>query len=113
MNHQTKARFRVTGQLIHAATDEHVWARSYDRDLTDVFAIQAELSQQIASALKAALSPEEKALLAHTPTDSIAAYDLFLRSSDIVNREGNAEGPRANFGLRDQEVAFHWMRKYI
>jgi TolB-like protein len=87
-------KVRVTGQLIHAATDEHVWAQSYDRDLTDIFAIQAELSQQIAGALKAALSPEEKALIARKPTENPAAYDLFLRARDILNRESNTIAAR-------------------
>ncbi|RXK54746.1 TIR domain-containing protein [Oleiharenicola lentus] len=91
-------KVRVTGQLIHAATDEHVWAQSYDRDLTDVFAIQAELSQQIAAALKTALSPEEKALIARKPTENPAAYDLFLRSRDLSNREG------ANLATRQRRV---------
>ncbi len=54
----------MTGQLIHAATDEHVWAKAYDRDLTeDIFAIQSELAEDGAGELKAALSPEEKAML--------------------------------------------------
>ncbi len=83
-------KVRVTGQLIHAASDEHVWAQAYDRDLTDVFTIQAELSKQIAAALKAALSPEEKVLIARKPTENPAAYDLFLRARDIRNREGNS-----------------------
>ncbi|AOS43664.1 Tetratricopeptide repeat protein [Lacunisphaera limnophila] len=87
-------KVRVTGQLIHAATDEHVWAQSFDRDITDVFAIQAELSSQIAGALKAALSPEEKALLARKPTENPAAYDFFLRSRDISNREGATAAAR-------------------
>lgn len=87
-------KVRVTGQLIHAATDEHVWAKSYDRDLTDIFTIQSELSSQIASALKAALSPEEKALIARKPTENPAAYDLFLRARDILNREGNTPAAR-------------------
>jgi len=81
-------KVRVTGQLIHAASDEHVWAKAYDRDLTDVFAIQSELSQQIAAALKTALSPEEKVLLARRPTENPAAYDLYLRARDVRNREG-------------------------
>ncbi len=87
-------KVRVTGQLIHAATDEHVWAQSYDRDLTDIFGIQAELSQQIAAALKTALSPEEKALIARKPTENPAAYDLFLRARDILNRENNTIAAR-------------------
>ena len=81
-------KVRVTGQLINARTDEHVWAQSYDRDLTDLFAIQAELAQEIAGALKAALSPEEQTLLARRPTTIPAAYDLFLKAREI-NRNGN------------------------
>ena len=76
-------RVHVTGQLIRAATDEHVWANSYDRDLTDIFAIQAELSQAIAGELKAALSPQEKNLLERRPTQNVAAYDLLLKSREI------------------------------
>jgi TolB-like protein/cytochrome c-type biogenesis protein CcmH/NrfG len=87
-------KVRVTGQLIHAASDEHVWAASYDRDLTDIFTIQAELSQQIAAQLKAALSPEEKVLIARKPTENPAAYDFFLRARDILNREGNTYASR-------------------
>lgn len=87
-------KVRVTGQLIHAATDEHVWAQAYDRDLTDVFTIQAELSQQIAGALRAALSPQERMLIARKPTENPAAYDLFLRSRDLLNREGSTPAAR-------------------
>jgi TolB-like protein/Flp pilus assembly protein TadD len=81
-------KVRVTGQLIDARTDQHVWAKSYDRDLTDIFAIQSELAQAIATALQAALSPQEKSLLARRPTENLAAYDLFLQARDIRNREG-------------------------
>jgi len=73
-------KVRVTGQLIRAAEDEHVWAKAYDRDLTDIFAIQSELAQSIAAELKAALSPEEKAMLDRKPTENTAAYDLYLRA---------------------------------
>jgi TolB-like protein/Tfp pilus assembly protein PilF len=82
-------KVRVTGQLIHAATDEHVWAKAYDRDLTDIFAIQSELSQAIAAELKAALSPEEKAAIERKPTENTAAYDLYLRArrlSEVADR---------------------------
>src|SRR6476661_4249425 len=54
-------RVRVNVQLINANNDEHIWAEDYDRDLTDVFAIQTDLAQKIASALQAKLSPNEKA----------------------------------------------------
>ena len=81
-------KVRVTGQLINARTDEHVWAQSYDRDLTDTFAIQAALAQEIATALQAALSPQEKARLERAPTSNPAAYDLVLRARQI-DRTGN------------------------
>jgi TolB-like protein/Tfp pilus assembly protein PilF len=77
-------KVRVTGQLIHASTDEHVWAKAYDRDLTDIFAIQSELAQAIATELKAALSPEEKAMLDRRPTENTEAYDLYLRSRGLA-----------------------------
>ena len=82
-------RVRVTSQLIHAATDEHIWARAYDRDLTDVFAIQSELAQEIATALKAAISPETRKLIERRPTENLAAYDLWLRSREIENGGGH------------------------
>jgi TolB-like protein/Tfp pilus assembly protein PilF len=73
-------KVRVTGQLIHAATDEHVWAKAYDRDLTDIFSIQSELAQDIAAELKAAIAPEEKAAIERRPTENSEAYDLYLRA---------------------------------
>jgi len=73
-------KVRVTGQLIRAGTDEHVWAQSYDRDLTDIFAIQAELAQAIAGELDAALSPREERLLTSRPTENSAAYDFLLKA---------------------------------
>jgi TolB-like protein/tetratricopeptide (TPR) repeat protein len=81
-------RVRVTGQLIDARTDDHVWAKAYDRDLTDVFEIQSSLATDIASSLQAALSPQTKQLIARKPTDNPAAYEQFLRGRDIFNRSG-------------------------
>jgi|CZKI01.1.fsa_nt_gi TolB-like protein/Tfp pilus assembly protein PilF len=73
-------KVRVTGQLINARNDEHVWAKAYDRDVTDIFAIQGELAQAIADALQAVLSPETKVLLARRPTENAAAYDDYLKA---------------------------------
>jgi TolB-like protein/Tfp pilus assembly protein PilF len=78
-------RVRVTGQLINTRTDQHVWAKNYDRDLTDLFSIQAALSLEIASALSAALSPETTRRLERRPTDNTAAYDLFLQGRAVFN----------------------------
>jgi TolB-like protein/Flp pilus assembly protein TadD len=79
-------RVRVNVQLIDASNDEHIWAEDYDRDLTDVFAIQTDLAQKIASALQAKLSPNEKARLDHRPTQNPDAYLLFVKAHDYANR---------------------------
>src|SRR5216110_924191 len=79
-------RVRVNVQLIDASNDEHIWAEDYDRDLTDVFAIQTDLAQKIASALQAKLSPNEKARLDRRPTQNPDAYLLFVQAHDYANR---------------------------
>jgi TolB-like protein/Tfp pilus assembly protein PilF len=76
-------RVRVNVQLIDANTDEHLWANDYDRDLTDVFAIQTDLAQKIASELSAKLSPTEKAQIENKPTQNNEAYMAFMRAHDI------------------------------
>ncbi len=83
-------KVRVTGQLINSRTDEHVWAKAYDRDLTDIFAIQAALALEIAGALEAAISPETQKHLTRRPTENPAAHDLFLRGRDTRNRAPTA-----------------------
>ena len=79
-------RVRVNVQLINTSNDEHIWAEDYDGDLTDVFAIQTDLAQKIASALQAKLSPNEKARLDHRPTQNPDAYLLFVQAHDYANR---------------------------
>jgi TolB-like protein/Tfp pilus assembly protein PilF len=79
-------RVRVSVQLINANNDEHIWAEDYDRDLTDVFAIQTDLARKIASALQAKLSPNEKARLDRQPTKDSDAYLLYLQAHDYANR---------------------------
>ena len=74
----TKVHLNV--QLIDARTDEHLWADSYTKDLTDVFTVQSELAAAVTSALKATLSPEEKSLIVRRPTENQEAYDLYLRA---------------------------------
>ena len=72
---------RITVQLIDARTDEHVWAETYDRELSPaaIFDIQSDVAQRIAEAVQAELTPEEAALVAARPTESLEAYDLYLR----------------------------------
>src|SRR6184192_2746511 len=79
-------RVRVSVQLINANNDEHIWAEDYDRDLTDVFAIQTDLAQKIASSLQAKLSPNEKARLDQRPTENSDAYLLFVQAHDYATR---------------------------
>src|SRR6266496_1928099 len=79
-------RVRVNVQLINANNDEHIWAEDYDRDLTDVFAIQTDLAQKIAAALQANLSPNEKARLDRRPTKDSDAYLLYVQGHDYANR---------------------------
>ena len=79
-------RVRVSVQLINANSDEHIWAEDYDRDLTDVFAIQTDLAQKIASALQAKLSPTEKARLDQRPTQNPDAYLLFVQAHDYASQ---------------------------
>ena len=83
-------RVRVQAQLIEAATDRHLWAESYDRDLSDVFAIQSEVAQQIVNAVQATLTPAEKESIERHPTANPEAYELFLRAEQLAN---TASGP--------------------
>jgi TolB-like protein/Flp pilus assembly protein TadD len=72
-------KVRVNVQLIDARADTHLWAKSYDRDLKDVLGVESEVSQEIAEALQANLSPSESHALASIGTRDAEAYDLFLR----------------------------------
>jgi TolB-like protein/Tfp pilus assembly protein PilF len=78
-------RVRVNVQLINAANDEHLWANNYDRDLTDVFAIQTDLAHEIANALQARLSDTEKALMERKPTENGEAYLAFVQAHNLQN----------------------------
>ncbi len=79
-------RVRVNVQLINADNDEHIWAEDYDRDLTDVFAIQSDLAKKISATLQAKLSPNEKARLDRRPTENPDAYLLFIQAEPYATR---------------------------
>jgi TolB-like protein/Tfp pilus assembly protein PilF len=76
-------RVRVNVQLISAENDEHIWAEDYDRELTDVFAIQTDLAQKIASELRAKLSTSEKAQIERRPTENGEAYLAFVQANNL------------------------------
>ncbi len=88
-------RVRINAQLIDARTDQHVWNDTYDREITDLFELQSELARRITFALRANLSPREKASLQIHPTADMAAYELFLRARDLFRWSGSGD-PREN-----------------
>ncbi|AHG46873.1 adenylate cyclase [Rhizobium leguminosarum bv. trifolii CB782] len=76
-------RVRISGQLIDTANGDHLWAERYDRDLTDIFAIQDEITHAIVGQLKVRLLPEEKKAIANEPTANVEAYTYYLRGRQL------------------------------
>ena len=76
-------RVRITSQLIDAETGGHLWAERFDRDLTDIFAVQDDVTQQIVAALALNLSADDRQRLLTEHTDNLEAYDLFLRGREL------------------------------
>jgi serine/threonine-protein kinase len=94
---RASSRVRIVAQLIDAATDQHLWAETYDRQLTDIFAIQSEVALHIASALRAELSADERVRIGREPTSDVRAYQLYLQGRHCLIRydlEGMREAIR-------------------
>jgi TolB-like protein/cytochrome c-type biogenesis protein CcmH/NrfG len=100
-------KVRVNVQLIDARADSHLWAKTYDRDLADVFAIQSEVAQEIADSLQAKLSPTEANRVASAPTNDTQAYDLFLKG-EFEQRIANS-----NFRPESFDQAARWYKEAI
>ena len=83
---KAEGKVRINLQLIDARTDTHLWAQNYDRDLKDVFAVQSDVAEKVADALKAKLLPAETARIANVPTKNAEAYDMFLKAEYLVNQ---------------------------
>jgi TolB-like protein len=96
-------RVRIVAQLIDTRTDEHLWAETYDRTLSDIFQIQSDVAQQIARALEATLTPEETARIQSEPTENLEAYETYLKGREYYNRYRND----------DNEVAITLFQKAI
>src|SRR5438309_2491988 len=77
-------KVRVNAQLIDARNDKHLWAKTYDRELADVFAIETELAQAIADELQAKLTSSEKAAIEEKPTQDLVAYDFYVRAVSMI-----------------------------
>src|SRR5262249_36239106 len=79
--------------------DRQIWGDRYDREVTDIFAIQTAVAEEIARTLQARISPAQKAQIEHKPTESAAAYDLYLRALEYANRPGSQPN---NFAIAEQ-----------
>lgn len=88
-------RVRISAQLIDAGDDEHLWAQNYDRELNDIFAVQTDVAEQIAQALKAHISPNEEARIKQVPTESVDAYQDYLRGRYFLGQRSAASLQRA------------------
>ena len=76
-------RVRITGQLINAMSDKHLWAEKYDRDIEDIFEVQDEVASSIANALRIELSDEEAMMISESLTESIEAYDYYIKGRTL------------------------------
>lgn len=88
-------RVRITGQLINARNDQHLWAEKYDRDIEDIFAVQDEVATAIANALRIELSDEEVKMITTTQTESVEAYDYYMKARSLAYTYQMAKIPQA------------------
>jgi serine/threonine-protein kinase len=106
-------KFRINVQLVDAREDKHLWAESYDRPTSDVFAIQSDIARQIARALNATLTEEEQSLFTMVPTSNVQAYDLYLRGNKALADFWNYYmGDDAQRGVRLYEQAIRLDPKF-
>jgi serine/threonine protein kinase/tetratricopeptide (TPR) repeat protein len=82
-------KLHVNAQLVDTRSDEDIWAEEYDRDLNDVFAIEAEVAQSIANRLRAKVSAREKAAMQEWPTRDLVAYDLYVQAKSLIDKAGH------------------------
>ena len=101
-------RVRITAQLIDGKAGDHLWADRYDRDLTDIFAIQDEISKEIVRALKVTLLPEEKRAIETRGTSSVEAYNLYLmaRQQWITGSSGDIRRDETIVRICKQALTF-------
>jgi adenylate cyclase len=106
-------RVRITAQLIDGASGGHLWAERYDRDLTDIFAVQDDIAHSIVDALKVKLLPKESHTISRPPTDNIDAYQFYLRGRQIFNQYSmkSFETARKMF-MRAIEIDPNYARAY-
>jgi TolB-like protein/Tfp pilus assembly protein PilF len=100
-------RIRINAQLIDVTRDEHLWAETFDREMTveNIFDIQSEITRQIVQAVRGELSEEEQARLGAAPTQNLAAYEFYLRARAFANRADYSED-----NYRSAEI---WARRAV
>ena len=98
-----KSRIRIVAQLIDCRTDRHIWAETFDQELTDVFEIQRTIAERIAEAFEAQISSDEKKQLEKEPTGDLSAYDLYLKGREYYYR----------YRKDDNEFAIELFRKAL
>ena len=101
------SRVRINAQLIDVATDKHLWAETFDRELTveNIFDIQSEISRKIVAAIAVELTPEEEQQLAEIPTQNLAAYEAYLRAREIIYT--------SNYSRSQEAAAQPWLEKAV
>jgi len=114
-------RVRITVQLIDAAADKYIWAESYDEELKSVFAIQGDIAQQIAKALKAEISPEAEESINSIPTENMEAYNIYLQAySELLQNLKNESvlelydqviSLDPNFARAYADMGFYWLTR--
>ena len=100
-------RIRINAQLIDVANDRHIWAETFDREMTveNIFDIQSEITRRIVSAIRGELTDTESAVLSQLPTGSLEAYEAYLQAMAIINR--------ADYAQENYIEAEFWARKAI
>ena len=101
-------RIRINAQLIDVATDQHMWAETFDREMTidNLFDIQTEITRQIVTAVRGQLTAEEQEAIVGAPTQSLEAYDAYLRARDLIRSSGyNLEKYKAAQPYAEQAIA--------
>ena len=88
-------RIRITLQLIDVPTQRHIWASRYDRELDDVFAVQTDIAERTADAMRLRLAPSKGPVRPQRPTENLAAYDAYLRGLVAASEPGDTHGQEA------------------
>jgi serine/threonine-protein kinase len=98
---RSAGKVHINAQLVDARTDTHLWAEQYNRDLSDVFAIESEVAQSIANRLRSKISAREKAAMQERPTKDLAAYDLYVRATALIDKAQYEESDQNYFQAVD------------